>query len=571
MPDPIPANADPLWQRNAQIIDVTNRDGVAVPVRYGASTRNELLYKEYWRDETKTEVHKQLESVPHLIKGDRKKPSIMQYPTEIGSGEVPHVMQFKAYWRWASKDLQKRAAEIKRETEKIVSDLQDLLAIDQKYFTLDPDFIRTNPWGEDQKRIDALMEILNDDRAVNIVDPTLNTTLAELIKSNPTKARDIVQETLRAHQSKLRSIQHEQSSGLGNIMLSEDEIQTLETYAPSQLLAEKEHERLVRRVEELKRDRTATPEQKKEAADALRKFRLAPENSRFRTSAERVTTARGVRIDDAVPGDPVGTGKRMLFGGTVEGDKEKSFSRMGKGGKDSPDTLTTAAQAGENQSIYDQMISIYLPFCNKINNEDTMVYEAEEMKAVGAFLDFLGSPVQTSKQGIKAAGEIGAGTLGQGAAATKFMGVRINPRMEKLFKNKDFRSFNFSWEMYPKNRKEVEQIHNIVEAFRYHGNPSFDRDNIPQDGKDTVAIVLRVPAEFQIRFLSTNPDPGVEGFVENPYIPKIARCVLNSVAVDYTPNSIYSSLKNNAPTAITLTLQFTEIGIITREAIEAGF
>ena len=84
-------------------------------------------------------------------------------------------------------------------------------------------------------------------------------------------------------------------------------------------------------------------------------------------------------------------------------------------------------------------------------------------------------------------------------------------------------------------------------------------------------MILRVPAEFEIRFLSTNPNPNQAGFVENEYLPKIARCALNSISVDYTPNSIYSSFVDNSPTALTLTLQFSEMGLLTREDINKGF
>ena len=554
MTDPIPANASPQWQRNPQTINITNQDGTKVPVRYGASTRNERQYDRYWRTETETPIQKQLEAVPHLIKGDRKKPSVMQYPTEIGSGEVPHVMQFKAYWRWESKDFKKRVEETKLETEKIISDLKHLLATDIRgsdsrggsWSSIDPDFLRMTSMtsgGKNKDQIDALIETMNDGNVVNIVDPTLDTSLTELVRTNPMKARDIVQETLRAHQSNLQTIVKEQSSGLGRTTLTQDEIDTMETYGSKWVMAEEEHARLVARVEQLKRDQTATPEQKRAAEDALQEFK---EDNSLIVSDQK-----------------------------TEQNKDADFSS--KAGNDIPNPLTTAAQAGQNQSIYDQMISIYLPFCNKINNEDTMMYEAAEMKAVGSFLDFLGTPVDTVKQLVKAGGSALSRTVGQEGAYTKFTGVRINPRLEKLFTTKEFRTFNFSWEMYPKNRREVEQIHSIVEAFRYHGNPSFDEDKTKEVKDDegnvdaVASVVLRVPAEFQIRFLSTNPDPTVEGFVENPYIPKIARCVLNSVSVDYTPNSIYSSLNNNAPTAIILTLQFTEIGIITREAIEAGF
>jgi hypothetical protein len=475
-------------------------------------------------------------------------------------------MQFKAYWRWESKDLKQRAEQTKAETEKNISELQSLLKAEQTTNTLDPNYLLTVSWT-DPNTLGSIKNALNDPSFVRLVDPALDTTLAKLIRANPTKAKEIIEETLYAHQSKLKSIQYEQDAGLGNITLSDDEIETLETYASEKLGKEREHARLVQRVLEVNKDPNATQEQKAEASETLRQFRIANPPFRSTEDGTKQVTARGVRIDDRDDNDPIGNFRRAMFGGSDD-RTEDNFSRMGKGSKKVPPKVTTATLAGENRSIFDQMISIYLPFCNKINNEDTMTYEAGEMKAVGAALDFLGTPIETTKQGVAAGKQLLAELIGQGDAATKFLGVRINPRLEKLFKSKDFRTFNFSWELYPKNRKEVEQIHSIIEAFRYHGHPAIDQDKL--DG-EIATVVLRVPAEFQIRFLSTNPDPGISGFVENPYIPKIARCVLNNISVDYTPNGIYSSLKNNAPTSLVLTLQFTEIGIITREAIEIGF
>jgi len=59
--------------------------------------------------------------------------------------------------------------------------------------------------------------------------------------------------------------------------------------------------------------------------------------------------------------------------------------------------------------------------------------------------------------------------------------------------------------------------------------------------------------------------------VENEYIPKISRCVLTNISVDYTPNGVFSTLEDNSPTAYTLTLSFSEIAQLTREDVEAGF
>jgi hypothetical protein len=71
--------------------------------------------------------------------------------------------------------------------------------------------------------------------------------------------------------------------------------------------------------------------------------------------------------------------------------------------------------------------------------------------------------------------------------------------------------------------------------------------------------------------LSSNPNINQVGFVENEYLPKIGRCALNSISVDYTANSIFSTFKDNSPTAITMTLNFSEMGQLTRETVDKGF
>ena len=63
----------------------------------------------------------------------------------------------------------------------------------------------------------------------------------------------------------------------------------------------------------------------------------------------------------------------------------------------------------------------------------------------------------------------------------------------------------------------------------------------------------------------------MSGFVENPYIPKIGRCALTNISVDYTPQSVFATLKNNAPVGVIFNLTFTEMGLLTRDSIDIGF
>ena len=104
----------------------------------------------------------------------------------------------------------------------------------------------------------------------------------------------------------------------------------------------------------------------------------------------------------------------------------------------------------------------------------------------------------------------------------------------------------------------------IIETFRDHASPS--RNTGTDNGADP-QIMLRVPAEFTVKFISSTPN----GFSENEHIPKISRCVITGIGVDYSPTGVFTTLPDNSPVAYTLTLSFSEIAQLTREDIGAGY
>ena len=221
---------------------------------------------------------------------------------------------------------------------------------------------------------------------------------------------------------------------------------------------------------------------------------------------------------------------------------------------------------------YDQMTSIYLPMCTSINNEDIFSYNDAGFKAVNGNIEALsggaGGFIDALKQATSAALDWATGKAGIELEKQLLMGTVINPRLEKMFKQKEFRTFSFAWELYARSEIETRMIQDIIETFRYHAHPAI-QDQVLGDDQSNVEIMLRVPAEFEIRFLSTNPNS--KGFIENEYIPKIARCVATNIQVNYTPQSLFSTFRDNAPIGVNLTIQFSEIGLITREAVESGF
>ena len=140
----------------------------------------------------------------------------------------------------------------------------------------------------------------------------------------------------------------------------------------------------------------------------------------------------------------------------------------------------------------------------------------------------------------------------------KFKGQAKNPNLESVFKSVPFREFNFPFTFAPKNEKEKDAVHKILQLFRFHMLPEH------QNGANGY---FNVPSEFQITYMYRDK--------ENTYLPRISRCVLKSVDLDYAPEGVVSTLvpdeKGAPPTIITMNLSFGETEIMTKETVAQGF
>jgi len=450
-------------------------------------------------------VLQSLESTPKLKRGSRSKPSVLRYPVDLGNAQVPHVMQFKAFWRWEAKDLRESLTNAKMESAKNIGNLNTLASLISGG-GLDPQSLYSTPLSDE--KIAALQELMNDPNMLKVVDPVTNESMATMLQNNPGKARQVLEQTITSEQSRMSSIEAELNNGAGRVGM--DETERLQV-----------------------QDRITT------------------------------TVAEASVIDAAATGAVLAGAAGMIYGGVGAVPSAAVGAGVAAG-------AVGLAKLYTNEAVYDQMISIYLPFCNKVNNEDSFTYEDVDGKGVKAVFNALGSPADTAVQGLEVGGQKLAGLLGAEGVAAAARGVVVNPRLEKLFKQKDFRNFSFSWEFYPRNQTEVQSIRDIIETFRYHAHPARDKQ-LAVEKESNVQIILRVPAEFEVRFLSSNPNMNQAGFVENEYLPRIGRCSLTSISVDYTPNSLFSTFVDNSPTAITMTLNFTEMGILTRETVDKGY
>ena len=153
----------------------------------------------------------------------------------------------------------------------------------------------------------------------------------------------------------------------------------------------------------------------------------------------------------------------------------------------------------------------------------------------------------------KALSDIGGGAS---AAVSAFSGTAVNPFKTQLFKNMNFRTFNFDYTFIPKNEKEKDQIFDIIDLFKYYMHPTLGSEK----------FFVSYPAEFQIEFHYKGEGP-------NTHLFRTSSCALTNMKVEYG-GSDFITLKGTAgaPSEISMSLTFLELELIYRDRIsDAGF
>ena len=247
-------------------------------------------------------------------------------------------------------------------------------------------------------------------------------------------------------------------------------------------------------------------------------------------------------------------GKRLQKQGFQLSDKilRKQSSGM--------DTKTNAYQDRIADSIILYTPSVGTKFEYKVGygNVDTgiagQMAGLMDLKGLGDAMSKSGDIGKTFIEGIsKAAIEIAL--PGFGGALDKGLGRSINPNAELVFESVPFRTFNYPFEFSPKNEKEKDDIQKILSMFKFHMMPEKAGEGY-----------LTAPAQFQITYMYRDG--------ANMYIPKISRCALTDMTIDYSPEGVFTTFKGDdkgaAPVLTKMDLTFTEMEIMTKETIAIG-
>lgn len=198
------------------------------------------------------------------------------------------------------------------------------------------------------------------------------------------------------------------------------------------------------------------------------------------------------------------------------------------------------------------------------------------IKNPGDFMKALASfPGKSNPYTALAAGAIGSSTqtpiIGGNLVGSGFtdvalfnMGYAQNPMLEVLYRGTNFRSFQFEFMFQPKSADEARQVREIIKQFKFHAapetNPTVNPEGGTAQGGTSMPMFFVPPSEFEINLRHETE--------QNPYLPKIGRCVLSRIDVDYSPGGQWQTYADGNPVETRLRLEFTEVELVTKKKIE---
>lgn len=117
-------------------------------------------------------------------------------------------------------------------------------------------------------------------------------------------------------------------------------------------------------------------------------------------------------------------------------------------------------------------------------------------------------------------------------------GAVFNPNVELLFNKPNLRSFNFAFNLSPRNSKESSEVKKIIRLFKQGMAVR----------KTQKGVFLKSPLIFQITYINNANN-----------LNRFKEAALTDFAVDYTPNGAYSTFRDGTMTQYKITMKYQEL------------
>lgn len=251
-----------------------------------------------------------------------------------------------------------------------------------------------------------------------------------------------------------------------------------------------------------------------------------------------------------------------IAGGLLTGDVKGAAKGAAVGGVVGAATgAIVGSQGSRSQKRLKTAIALHIP--NNLSVNYSMSWSEEDtgalaMAAAGGYeiaKALSGGGVNTDVSGVGKAiltniALSNGPNQGANSAAT---GLAANPKKEQVFKGVNFRTFTFDYKFFPRNANEARNVRKIIDEFKYHMHPEF---------KDSNNFVYIYPSEFDIFYYQDGQ--------ENLNLHRHTSCVLTDMAINYTPNGMFSTFSNGMPTQLDVTLTFRELALLTKDKVMDG-
>ena len=191
-------------------------------------------------------------------------------------------------------------------------------------------------------------------------------------------------------------------------------------------------------------------------------------------------------------------------------------------------------------------------------NQDNIWGEDSMLGSIGNSMKQLGDTAQGArgKQIIEyfkltaaaaAANALGA-NVSIGSLLSRTTGQVINQNVEMLFNGVQVRSFNFQWDLAPRNNKETDTIKGIIRILKQRSAAKMTKANLG---------FLNAPDVFRLKYM--------KGGVSHPFLNSFKISALKNMTMNYTGSGTYATYEDGTPVHMQLGLTFTEINPIYAE------
>lgn len=128
----------------------------------------------------------------------------------------------------------------------------------------------------------------------------------------------------------------------------------------------------------------------------------------------------------------------------------------------------------------------------------------------------------------------------------------VNPQETLSFTGVDLRNFSFTWDLFPSNKNDTENLNKIIRFLKMKSLPAVEG----VDGSPTLArAFLKYPSIVELNLLGVQED----------HFMRFKRCMISNVTVDYGAGGMPEIIKGGVPAAISLTISFSEIVMQTKD------